>query len=461
MQRFKVIKDRTKLDVLHSRAKSFKTKTHKLVCLIALAGVSIGVARCFERLLVAVERGIEYSHDEVDQPSYESNLPKQEFCQQPIPSIVRIDEWTIAQAINNSQFNEYAPQVDLIWSRGWYNAVPLPAWVSMEYYNSPIRGTVKTNTALMDQFFQPSKKAYTNGYIWIRRDHDLPYFVDAVLNAIPTGIVTNLTLITSDGDPDVPFDNNEYSDFRNYKSLLTDPRIFHWYSQNVAQHHPKLTPLPIGIDLHTPFCAATTPLAVIQRMVEVYESTLPLRMRLPMILYDKGQFDHLNISGCLNPKQHFCRRDQARTETIDSVDSCKNQNLFFRLRNRTERMETWKLFGSYQFGIAPTGIGWDTHRMWEFLFFKTIPIVKSSPLDLLLIPAHVPVIILEDWNELCMWNATNRMKNYGDWIENSHEWLKPILWIPQNQTRMDALCTASPGCWEVYKERKHLLEKWS
>ena len=449
------------MDAIRPRSKSLKAKAHKLAYLIILVGAALAIVRCFERLLIAVERGMQYYHDEVDQPSHESILPKQMFCLQPIPSIVRIDNWTIVQAINNSPFTEYAPQVDLIWSRGWYNAVPLPAWVSMDYYNSPIRGTAKTDTEQMDQLLQPSEQTYRNGYLWIRRDHDLPYFVDTMLNGTSPESVKNLTLITSDGDPDVPFDNNEYSDFRNYKSLLTDPRIFHWYSQNVAQQHPKLTPLPIGMDLHTPFCAATTPLAIIQRMVEVYKSILPLKLRFPRILYDKGQFEHLNTSGCFNPKQHFCRRDEARTETIDSVDSCTSQSLFFRLRNRTERMETWKLFGSYQFGIAPTGIGWDTHRMWEFLFFKTIPIVKSSPLDLLLIPAHVPVIILEDWNELCSWNVTQRMKNYGDWIENAHEWLKPVLWIPRDQTRMDALCTASPGCWEIYKERMHFLDKWN
>jgi hypothetical protein len=32
-------------------------------------------------------------------------------------------------------FTNMTPQMDVIWSRGWYNAIPPPATVPMEYYN--------------------------------------------------------------------------------------------------------------------------------------------------------------------------------------------------------------------------------------------------------------------------------------------------------------------------------------
>jgi hypothetical protein len=93
-------------------------------------------------------------------------------------------------------------------------------------------------------------------------------------------------------------------------------------------------------------------------------------------------------------------------------------------------------------------------------FFGTIPIVKSSPLDVLLVQAHVPVVILDDWSELCTFNATEVRNTFGGWMQRAHEWLKPGLWLPRNQDRMEALCDATILCRRVYEERKRLLQKW-
>jgi hypothetical protein len=51
---------------------------------------------------------------------------------------------------------------------------------------------------------------------------------------------------------------------------------------------------------------------------------------------------------------------------------------------RSLPQECWRQFGAHQFAIAPTGMGWDTHRLWELLFLGTVPIVQSGPLDPLL-----------------------------------------------------------------------------
>ena len=51
---------------------------------------------------------------------------------------------------------------------------------------------------------------------------------------------------------------------------------------------------------------------------------------------------------------------------------------------------------------APRGGGLDCHRTWEMLYFGMIPIVKTSSLDSLF--SSLPVIILQDWDEICALN---------------------------------------------------------
>ena len=54
----------------------------------------------------------------------------------------------------------------------------------------------------------------------------------------------------------------------------------------------------------------------------------------------------------------------------------------------------------YKFCICPEGNGVDTHRLWEALYLKTIPIVIKSEFTNILQKNGVPLVILDTWNDL-------------------------------------------------------------
>ncbi|CAK9049122.1 unnamed protein product [Durusdinium trenchii] len=56
-----------------------------------------------------------------------------------------------------------------------------------------------------------------------------------------------------------------------------------------------------------------------------------------------------------------------------------------------------QLLGLVSFVAAPWGHGLDTHRVWEALMMGSVPVVLSSPLDVLY--EQFPVIILQSWQE--------------------------------------------------------------
>lgn len=53
----------------------------------------------------------------------------------------------------------------------------------------------------------------------------------------------------------------------------------------------------------------------------------------------------------------------------------------------------------YEFCICPEGNGVDTHRLWECLYLKVVPIVVNSQFTKLLIKYNIPMVIIEKWDD--------------------------------------------------------------
>ena len=53
----------------------------------------------------------------------------------------------------------------------------------------------------------------------------------------------------------------------------------------------------------------------------------------------------------------------------------------------------------YEFCICPEGNGVDTHRLWEALYVKTIPIVIKSEFTDILLHNNIPLVVLDDWSQ--------------------------------------------------------------
>jgi len=82
------------------------------------------------------------------------------------------------------------------------------------------------------------------------------------------------------------------------------------------------------------------------------------------------------------------------------------------------QFQNWKEKGKFAFCISPHGCGLDCFRTWESLLLGNIVIVKSSPLDPLY--KELPVVIVNDWNDITRKNLDRWAKQYGDALTNSN-----------------------------------------
>jgi len=67
---------------------------------------------------------------------------------------------------------------------------------------------------------------------------------------------------------------------------------------------------------------------------------------------------------------------------------------------------------NYMFVICPEGNGIDTHRMWEALYLKTIPIIKKNMISNFIKKAKIPVLILNKWSDLSRYDEKQLQKFY-------------------------------------------------
>jgi len=219
------------------------------------------------------------------------------------------------------------------------------------------------------------------------------------------------------------------------RSLLHHPRLLHWYTQNLdILPHPnkrlmhatdrvakcrtaiaggprdsnftwdrdrtllqKLSPIPIGIRIHTG--AARN--AIVCRGQQEIELLRAMRREAPPLAARK-----LRILAAFGPA-----RDRRRAALRELNASTVADLLPLAGGGRASRAavgaasgelraqsEFWNLAQQYAFVASPASHGQDTHRFWEALYLGAIPIVLSGPLNGMY--RSFPCVIIQSWTEV-------------------------------------------------------------
>jgi len=191
-------------------------------------------------------------------------------------------------------------------------------------------------------------------------------------------------LITHNSDQEIRQTNEVYI-------ILNNEKMIKWYGQNICFEHPKLLFLPIGIanshwehgnlilfnDIHF--------IQSIQKISKVY----------------------FNFNINTNPsKRKIC------------YDNLKSKLQWL---ENTSPINNLKRLSTYEFCICPEGNGVDTHRLWECLYLKVVPVVVESEFTKILQINEIPVFILDKWD-----NFDVTKLNYND-FNFSNEKISKLL----------------------------------
>jgi hypothetical protein len=227
------------------------------------------------------------------------------------------------------------------------------------------------------------------GYDW-RKMHDgaIVYIHGSAIHFFVTQIFPHVKhrFVLVSGDCDETIATDVFPSDNAFKRFIEDPRILHWFSQNAATVHPKLTPIPIGISYHCIVdkgklkCGEIPPLE--------YEATLK----------------SIAADAAAKPKEikcysnfHFQTWTRYGTDRKEAIAQIPTNCIYYEPAH-IDTYDTWRSQVKYHFVVSPHGGGYDCHRTWEALMLGLIPIVKTSPMDRLF--EALPVVIVKQWSDI-------------------------------------------------------------
>jgi hypothetical protein len=187
-----------------------------------------------------------------------------------------------------------------------------------------------------------------NGWWFCKVDH-LPRFFEELLPRKRFVLVSH---------------NSDYPIDERYRRQLRRRRLRAWFAANVAFRHRKLIPIPLGIA--NPAWAHGDPQAL---------SAVRLASGPRTQLFDVSFSLETNEA-----ERRYCLDQTGLT-----------------LAPRLEHRAYLARLASSYFCVSPSGHGLDTHRTWEALYLRTVPIVTRSALTDEY--PELPMVVLDDWAE--------------------------------------------------------------
>lgn len=176
------------------------------------------------------------------------------------------------------------------------------------------------------------------------------------------------------------------------QNILDSEKIIAWFGQNICIIHSKLNLLPIGFA---------------NSMWEHGNLSLFHNIDFVNSLHIKKENVYFNfkINTSFNKRSYCYESLKSKIPFLQNVIPLEN---LLRLKK-------------YKFCICPEGNGVDTHRLWECIYLKTVPIVINSDFTKVLQGYNLPLLILDKWEDFDYSNL-----NYSDYnFENEN--LKNII----------------------------------
>lgn len=187
--------------------------------------------------------------------------------------------------------------------------------------------------------------------------------------------------------------HNSDQDFESANlDLLQIPNLDKIYTQNIAVIHPRVIPLPIGIA--NSFWTHGN--------LDIFTNQVNSVSTKSNLIYN-----NFTVEGGMRPEYRVPCLNAA-----DKLNIPKQSNLPYR--------EFLKELSTFKYCLCPSGNGLDTHRFWECLYLKVIPIVKRKPLYEYFSKLF-PVVMLDSWADLENYDLEN-LYNKFNW--NSYNLLK-------------------------------------
>ena len=108
-------------------------------------------------------------------------------------------------------------------------------------------------------------------------------------------------------------------------------------------------------------------------------------------------------------------------ERAPLVDIARNKQEIIDIRNFSKSKTYINELSNYSFNLCPEGNNFESHRIWESLIFKTTPIVINNIVNQNFYNMGIPLIMLDNWNDLSNLDINDLKKINKENLEKNYE----------------------------------------
>ena len=185
--------------------------------------------------------------------------------------------------------------------------------------------------------------------------------------------------------------DGEILNSKEVNNILSCKNLIKWYGQNVCYYHEKLELIPIGLA---------------NSMWKHGDLSLFENKQFLSLLEENNKLKNIYFNFSI--RTNYNKRKICYDILINKLNWIETTNHSSNLKRLQE----------YNFCVCPEGNGSDTHRLWEALYLKVVPIVLKSKFTSILQLYNVPLVILEKWEDL-----DESLLNYNKYIFNDKKFL--------------------------------------
>jgi hypothetical protein len=267
---------------------------------------------------------------------------------------------------------------------------------------------------------QSSCRDIDSDYLEKIKDYDIVHIcswltITIFVKTIVPKLTKRIIVLSNDSDMDAPIFEKPVGpgdDIAKKEILdfINSDLCIHWFTQNCTLNHPKVTPIPIGMDYHT-FSRYQNCITQEKVLNEVKNQSKSFFERIPLCY---GNF-HFNMEN----KYYTSERKNCVNEVPN--------NLVFYEPNMVNRVETWINQCKFAFVLSPAGGGIDCHRTWEAILLGCIPIVKRFNVPHDKVYDDLPILVVNNWSDISEILLKNTIQDFKTKIFN-YDKLKLSYW---------------------------------
>lgn len=122
--------------------------------------------------------------------------------------------------------------------------------------------------------------------------------------------------------------------------------------------------------------------------------------------------------------------DTNKIKRLECINSFSNLNWILREQNLPPE-EFYRKIARSKYVLSPEGTGIDCHRIYESIYFNSIPVIKKTQLDYFYI--NLPLLIVDNWNDITKQFLEDNYEKYFNeliqWKNTNSEWTTANYWL--------------------------------